>query len=474
MYKMVKSLAFALLVAASISSCTEPKPLEERKVSTDPKSLQISENKRFLVTGDGKPFFWLGDTAWLLFGRLTREETNVYLDDRKKKGFNVIQAMLLHDVPSRNVYRDSSVIRADVGRPAITEGNDPKDSLAYDYWDHVDYIIQQAAKRGIYMALVPIWGTNVKDKKVKNEAAGKYAEFLAKRYKDQWNIIWLNGGDIMGSVENKVWITIAETLRQYDPNHLITFHPRGRTSSSEWFHNANWLDFNMVQSGHKRYNQDTVKKEKNHFGPDNWKYIEIDYKLKPVKPTIDGEPSYEDIPHGLHDPKEPRWTAADIRRYGYWSVFAGAFGYTYGHNSIMQMYKKTDKEPAYGPHDEWNIAINADGAKQMVHLKNLILSRSYFDRVPDQSLIAGKNGEKYNHLVATRGTDYIMVYTYTGADFSLNMGKIPGASVKATWYDPRTGKSRIFAELNNAHIQSFNPPGEPKDGNDWVLILDKI
>ena len=32
--------------------------------------LKVSENKRFLVTADGKPFFYLGDTAWELFHRL--------------------------------------------------------------------------------------------------------------------------------------------------------------------------------------------------------------------------------------------------------------------------------------------------------------------------------------------------------------------------------------------------------------------
>jgi hypothetical protein len=469
---IAKNIVIILLLCITMLSCNENK--NERKISSDPKSLQISENKRFLVTGDGKPFFWLGDTGWLLFNRLTREEADKYLEDRKQKGFNVIQSMLLHDVPSRNVYLDSSVVRANVGEPAVTPGNDFKDSIAYDYWDHVDYIIKKAAEKGIYMALVPVWGTNVKDKKVKNDAAKKYATFLGKRYKDQWNIIWLNGGDIKGSEQNKVWRTIGETLRENDPNHLITFHPRGRTASSDWFHNAKWLDFNMVQSGHRRYNQDTSKNEKNHFGPDNWKYIDVDYMLTPIKPTIDGEPSYEDIPQGLHNTKEPRWTASDIRRYGYWSVFAGAFGYTYGHNSVMQMFKKTDKDPAYGPNDEWNIALNAEGAKQMIHLKNLILSRSYFDRIPDQSVIAGTNGEKYDHLVATRGNDYVMVYTYRGADLDINMGKITASKVKASWYDPRNGKSTTIGDFDNKGVHHFDPPGEKKDGNDWVLILDKI
>ena len=63
------------------------------------------------------------------------------------------------------------------------------------------------------------------------------------------------------------------------------------------------------------------------------------WAYKPIKPVIDGEPSYEDIPIGLHFPEGPRWQASDVRRYAYWDVFAGAFGHTYGHNAIMQMAK---------------------------------------------------------------------------------------------------------------------------------------
>ncbi|PWS28805.1 glycoside hydrolase [Pedobacter yonginense] len=446
----------------------------KQKTHFGDKTLLVSENGRYLTTGDGKPFFWLGDTAWLLFGRLNRAEANTYLEDRKQKGFNVIQVMLLHEVPSRNVYLDSSVVRADVSKPMLTAGNNPKDSLAYDYWDHVDYIVDVAAEKGLYMALVPVWGTNVKEKKVNKTQAKAYAEFLAKRYKDRWNIIWLNGGDIKGSEGMDVWNTIGETLRANDPNHLITFHPRGRTASSQWFQQAKWCDFDMIQSGHRRYDQDTSKKEKLHFGEDNWRYIESDYKLKPTKPTIDGEPSYEDIPQGLHDTTQPRWTDADVRRYGYWSVFAGAFGYTYGHNSVMQMYKKTDLKPAYGPRDQWITALNAPGAKQMQFLKKLILSQSYFDRVPDQTLVAGKNGEKYDRVIATRGEEFALLYTYNGKNFSVQLGKTDGDDVKASWFNPRDGKYTAIGEFENKGIKAFYPPGEPQNGNDWVLVLEKI
>jgi len=40
--------------------------------------LKVSENHRFLMDSEGKPFFWLGDTGWLLFSKLTREEAEKY------------------------------------------------------------------------------------------------------------------------------------------------------------------------------------------------------------------------------------------------------------------------------------------------------------------------------------------------------------------------------------------------------------
>ncbi len=54
---------------------------------------------------------------------------------------------------------------------------------------------------------------------------------------------------------------------------------------------------------------------------------------------------------------------------------------------------------------------------------------------------------------------------------SLNMGKIKGDKVKASWYNPRNGKLKTIGTFNNKGVQEFNPPGEKMDGNDWVLVL---
>ena len=433
--------------------------------------LKVSANKRFFQTADGKPFFWLGDTGWLLFIKCNRQDAIKYLDDRKLKGFNVIQVMLVHDVDlGVNVYGDSSVHNKDVAHPWITKGNSFANENEYDFWDHVDYIIDEAAKRGIYMALVPVWGGNIKY--VNEEQAKVYATFLANRYKNKSNIIWLNGGDIKGSDGLKQWNVIGNTIRSIDKKHLIGFHPRGRNSSSTWFHNEAWLDFNMFQSGHRSYAQDTSSNETLHYGEDNWRYANDDYKLKPIKPTFDGEPSYEDIPYGLHRADQPYWQDYEIRRYAYWSVFAGGCGFTYGHNSVMQFYTPGDSGISYFPKVKWQDALNAPGAGQMKHLKKLMLKRSYFDRIPDQSMLVD-DGERYEKIIATQAKTYAMFYVYNGRHFKIETRKLQFIPGKAGWFNPRNGEMKLISQYRGTAVNTFDPPGEKYNGNDWVLILEK-
>jgi len=465
--KKILILVFIVSLFFAFEACAQQVQTKKKGLS----ALKVSENHRYLADENGNPFFWLGDTGWLLFSKLNREDAEKYLTDRAKKGFNVIQIMMLHSLGTKNFYGDSALINQNVATPLITEGNSFEDKKQYDFWDHMDFVIDKAAEKGLYVGLVPVWGGNVTGGHVKRQDAAVYAAWIANRYKDRSNIIWMNGGDILGSDSILIWKTIGSTLRATDPNHLITFHPRGRMTSSVWFHNENWLDFNMFQSGHRRYDQDDSKWA---FGEDNWKYVEMDYAKTPTKPTIDGEPSYEGIPQGLHDTLQPFWKDEDIRRYAYWSVFSGAFGFTYGNNAVMQFHIPTDKGSAYGAKKYWDVAINDPGAGQMQYLKKLMLSRPFLERVPDQSLIAGVNGLKYERLVATRGKNYAMVYTYTGRMIPVQMGKISGSKVKASWFKPSSGKITEIGVFSNSGIHQFDPPGEPANGNDWVLLLDSV
>lgn len=427
-------------------------------------SLKVSDNHRFLCHTDGEPFFWLGDTGWLLPERLDRDEAAYYLKRSAQDGFNVVQIQVVNAIPAFNIY----------GTRSHPKGWDMAvvDSIpGYGYWDHLDYIVDQAEKEGIYIGMVCIWGGLVKAGLMNEEQAEIYGRFLAWRYKDRPNIIWIIGGDIEGDVKPEVWQRLATTIREKDPDHLMTFHPRGRTTSAKWFNSSPWLDFNMFQSGHRRYDQRMGNKDypiPEGTEEDSWMYVDMATSMTPLKPVLDGEPSYEDIPQGLHDPEEPRWTDKDIRRYAYWSVFAGSCGHTYGHNSIMQ-FVRPGIEGAYfadGDVKPWWKAMDDPGRRQMKHLKDLMLAFPYFERVPD-SLIVIDNGIRYDRLLATRGNDYLMVYNHTGRPMTLDLRRISGKEKTLWWFDPTEGSLHYIGTRQDGVVSLPSPAPE---GRDLVII----
>ncbi|MCD8166819.1 MAG: glycoside hydrolase family 140 protein [Bacteroides sp.] len=427
-------------------------------------TLQVSPEGRYLRHEDGTLFFWLGETGWLLPQRTDRDEAAYYLEQCRQAGYNVVQIQTLNNVPSINRYGEYSHVDGFNFKNIDRKG-------VYGYWDHMDYIIETAASKGIYVGMVCIWGGLVKRGDMDVKEAEAYGKFLAERYKDSPNIIWLIGGDVRGDVKPEVWEALATTIHSIDRNHLMTFHPFGRTSSVTWFNDAPWLNFNMFQSGHRRYGQrkgDGDYSIRENTEEDNWRFVETAMTLTPLKPIVDGEPIYEGIPQGLHDPTQPRWNASDVRRYAYWSVFAGSFGHTYGNNSIMQ-FMRPGITPAYGASTPWYEALKDPGFNQMKYLKNLMLTFPFFERIPDQSVIAGINGERYDRAVATRGNDYLLVYNYSGRPMEIDLNKISGTRKNVWCYSTREGTLRYIGEFAG-QVTTFQYDGGYMSGNDQVLI----
>ena len=458
MKRLILSAFLVLSIFASAQSKTAKHPWNNGK-------LKVSENHRYLQHENGTPFFWLGDTGWLLPERLNRDEAEFYLTECSKRGYNVVQVQTIDKVPSLNYYGQSSM------PDGFNFKNINKKDL-YGYWDHMDFIIKAAERKGIYIGMDCIWGGLVKDGLLSVKEAEAYGKFLGERYKNSPNIIWFIGGDIRGDVKPEVWEALATSIKSVDKNHLMTYHPRGRTCSSTWFNNASWLDFNMFQSGHRRYGQrkgDGDYTIAENTEEDNWRYAEQALSLATVKPVIDGEPSYEDIPQGLHEANETRWTANDVRRYAYWSVFAGSFGHTYGHNSIMQFYKP-GVNASFFPSRYWYDCLQDPGYNQMKYLKTLMLAFPFLERVADQSIIAGQNGERYDRAVATRGTDYLLVYNYTARPMQIDLSKISGAKKNCWWFNPKNGELQFIGEFDGTKITNFQLDVAYNAGNDRVLI----
>lgn len=431
--------------------------------------LRISPNKKNLLNGD-TPFFWLGDTAWDLFQRLNEADAQIYLKNRKEKGFNVIQAVLINfahegDKPSYQRVENQDILN--------TINVDNK-----RYWDHIEQIVDMASELGIYFALLPAWGKIVKNGYLNTSNASAYADFLVNKFKHKKNIIWLLGGDIRGNLHVELWNSLGEALKSAMPDTLIGYHPFGRTSSSYWFSACSWLDFHMFQSGHRRYDQNSLKSWDDAaalepwFGEDNWRYVHQDRSKDPLKPVIDGEPSYEQIPQGLHNPAEPYWRAHHIRRYAYWSLLSGAFGHTYGHNAIFQFYG-TGYTPEFGVNQTWLEAIHASGGSQMQYVKDLMLEIDFVncDSMPHILRLEETGGEKENKLIAFGNAKNIVVYNYRGRSIALNLSENVDKMYSAYWIDPVNNSRSYIGEYRSQTETVFTPPTKDTDFRDWVLLL---
>lgn len=409
--------------------------------------LRVSGNRRFLVHADGTPFFWLGDTAWELFHRLTKEETEKYLENRRAKRFTVIQAVALAELDGLNTPN------AEGHRPLVD--NDPLKPVP-EYWAHVDWVVKKAEEKGLYIGLLPTWGDKVTrmwgvGPEIFNvENARAYGKWIGARYQSAPNILWINGGDRPADKSAEIWRALAAGVREGDGGrHLMTFHPPGGRTSSAWFHQDDWLDLNMLQTGHKR---DT----------DSGARIDADYRREPTKPVLDGEPTYEDHPINFK-PENGYATALDVRKYLYWDLFAGACGHTYGCHNIWQMMAP-GRKPISWAHASWSDSLDLPAAGQLRHARALIESRPYLSRVPDQAMVV--SGERVR---ATRGDGYAFFYIPTGKPLTVALGKVSGETVEAWWYDPREGTSHPIGAVPNQGTKEFAPPAGDQD---WVLVLD--
>lgn len=463
---MIKNILTIALGLLFMSTQAQQKPWQGPSVDLKHGKLKVSDNKHFLQFEDGTPFFYLGDTGWELFHRLNKAETEKYLENRRSKGYTVIQAVALAELDGLNTPN------AEGNKPLID--NDPlKPNDAY--FKHLDWVIKKAAEKGIFIGLLPTWGDKW-NKKWGNgpvifnpENAEAYGKYLGERYKNYPNIIWILGGDrpIEEEVHYQIIRAMAKGLKLGDGgSHLITVHPQGGQGSSQNFHNDEWLDFNMRQNGH------SLSYTERYFQTLN------DYNLQPVKPVIDAEPIYEDHPINFNSDKNGHSIAADVRKPLYWDLFSGACGHTYGHHSVWQMWAP-NREPINRPLMPWYEAIDQPGAGQMMYGRLLMESRPYFTRIPDSTIIVpdivttSVPGAGAYRFVATRDQNgtYAMVYAPVGRKFPVRMDVIKGKDVAAWWYNPRNGKSLRIGNFTNTGTRTFIPP-DPGENLDWILVLD--
>ena len=419
--------------------------------------LKISANRRYLVTADDQPFFWLGDTAWEMLHRLNKEEIRLYFEDRAAKGFNVVQTVLLAELDgleTPNAYGDKPLINQDPTQPNEA------------YFQFVDEVIQLAGELGIYIALLPTWGDKFNKAWGQGpeiftvENAETYGAYLGERYHRYPNIIWVMGGDRIPTEDHHYAIirTMAKGIKQHDRQHLMSYHPKGGQIASAWFGQDEWLDIDMFQTRH----QSNFKE---------YKFTRKALAAEPNRPVIDGEPGYENIPNLLNKWNIKRLDDADVRKSAYWNMFAGAAGHTYGCNEVWQMYDQ-GRTPKFGAQFPWHKALHLPGSRQMGLMKRLFESLPWQSLRNVQSVLFPAFLASYRSILAmvSNNKDVMLVYSPRGSSFRLKLKALNAETLNAYWFDPVDGSIQDAGQYTRHRTVRFKPQRKRK-GKDAVLVV---
>jgi len=454
----VSAVVFGSLLLLACSSGADRLIGEGASIASPPRAsekhwlngpLKISANGHYLQHANQTPFFWLGDTVWTMFHRMTLGDAEKYFENRWQKGFTIIQGVISGPGKIAGLTSNANIVNREI--PFLDE-NPATPNPAF--FEHADALIDLAADKNLYIGLLPTWGEYVcpdtqDGPKIFNvDNARIYGQWLGSRYANKPNIVWIMGGDRRGNEcgENdpEIWRALAIGIKSADPNHLMTYHPRGFTSSSYWFHDDAWLDFNMFESWRRP------------------KFIHpaasADYKRSPAKPVVNGEPWYYS-----------RGETSDriFRSQPYWTTLGGGAGYTFGQRWIW-FFDKGDIAKKY-----WYNFLDSAATEWVVNWKDFFQSVEWWKLVPDQTIIVSGTGTAKNKdlKVASRSVDgdLLIIYFATNSEAAIDLTAISSSSqTNAKWWNPVDKAEISIGTFPASGIRSFAPPSGWQDA---LLIL---
>jgi hypothetical protein len=399
--------------------------------------LKISANRKYFADQKNVPFLLHGDAPWSLIVELTKAEAEQYLEDRRLKGFNTVMVNLIEHKFARSAPRNR-----DGEGPFTTPGDFSTPNERY--FAHADWVIKKAAEKGIQVLLAPDYlGYEGTDEGWYEETLANgptrlrdYGRYVAKRYKDFDNIMWLMGCDRNPGKALEEVNEMMLGIKEIDSAHLMTAHVAPEHAPADVYPGATWLDVNTTYT-YKLVHDSLLR----------------DYNRAPVIPFFLIESTYE----GEHNA-----SAVQIRRQAYWAILCGAAGQIMGNRPIWLF------DPG------WQAAMDAPGSVGMSRLKALFDSRAWYDLVPDQkhTVVTGGLGEfnGLDYLAAARTADgsTVIAYMPTRRTVTVDMSKISGSRAKVWWFDPRAGRADSAGEFPTSGSREFTSPGS----DDWVLVLD--
>ena len=415
--------------------------------------LKISENKRYFVTQQGKPFLYHADTGWQIFTRLTTVEATEYLAFRKSQGFNTIQATLA--TAPEHVSRDGQKpFHGDV------DFSRPNES----YHDHIAKIIQIADSLGLLVVMSQPWlgccmdgFGNSPEKPIQKNGVEKnrsYGKYLGKKFSKFKNLFWIMGGDNDPKGDRLNLVAFAEGLYEAAPKtQLITYHASAPHSSTDLFQYSPWLGFSFIYTYWREKPNDWVVHD---LLPHVYEAALREWSKSDIMPFVLGESQYE----GSGVVGNDMGTSQMVRRQAYWTMLCGGAGHSYG-SDIWNFPKN------------WREIMRYQGATQMGHFIKFFEQIPWWTLVPDTRHLAVVSGygdfTKPDFVTTAVSSDKKLMVSYLPQIQSVyvDFNYLSGTNFECTWFNPATGKKEASFMINKKSVQRVSPTY----GEDWVLIV---
>jgi hypothetical protein len=412
--------------------------------------LKISSTHTYLTDARGEPFLIVGDTAWSLIAQLGHEDVVKYLDDRQMKGFNAIIVNLIEAKFATHAPKTKAGVA-----PFLTPGDFSSPNPAYFDWAHE--CLAAAQDRGIAVFLCPAylgWGGGDEGffKSITNQgptALRAYGHFVAERFKDLSNIVWMPGGDY-SMPDNERWTVheLTAGIRELDKVRLLTGHA-GQKSPRTAFGNPRWLQVDNTYS----------------YEAALWKPLLADVALRPRMPVFLSETTYE----GEH-----KATPQQIRRQAWWAMLSGHCGQFFGNNPIWHF----DGPGLFQVKTTWQEALDSPGSRDIARLGEFFRKLPWTELKPDTaSQLVVNPGDGVERIMAASTPDGRLAVVYvpgsggTSREITLRLDALRPATglLRGTWFNPTDGTPRA------AEGPPFRTPGDNGTGaSDWVLKLEKL
>ncbi len=438
-------------------------------------SLRISPNQRYLQDQHAKPFPILGRTAWCIISQPVSGQ-HTFIEHTKSFGYNAIEMSAICHWRAGNHAPFNG--QGDLPFLKKLDGTDWKDSLHYAagkhspdfttpneaYWKYMDAFIAYCESNGILIFFFPAYvGYHDGDQGWMEEMAANgpekvktYGRWIANRYKNNKNLVWMLLGD-----DGKF------TPEKRDAEAALIAGLKSVPDQQSIYYSAE--SFSGQNSAENEY----FGKEMSLNGVYNWeKDIAAQgrraYAHQPTMPAyLLEEPYDEEGPDGNN--YNPH-AIQPVRRFQWWGWLTTIGGYVAGNGNIW---------PFIDP--LWQQHLNSPGARDMKVLNEFIQSIDWWRLIP-----SGQDGMKTLVLANSvdTATDYVAAACSKEGD--LLVAYIPAAhkgsvtidlsamsgKLSATWLDPTNGRYAKIEGAIEAHNREFITPGKNgRDEGDWVLVV---